>query len=195
MAYAQVALEGDLPKQQVILPRKTVLELQRLLKDNKDESEDESIRLSFAPNQARFEFSNMEFVSKLIEGKFPDYNRVLPASYSNTVVLDRLILLASLQRAAILTAEKFKCVRLMLEPGLMKLDAVNDEQEEATEEQEIDYSGAKVELGFNVSYLLDAFSGMTESSIEMGFQDANAGVLFTIPNHTDFKYVVMPMRG
>jgi DNA polymerase-3 subunit beta len=195
MAYAQVALEGDLPKQQVILPRKTVLELQRLLKDSKDESEDETIRLSFSPNQARFEFSNMEFVSKLIEGKFPDYNRVLPASYANTVVLDRLSLLASLQRAAILTAEKFKCVRVMLEPGLMKLDAVNDEQEEATEEQEIDYGGPKIELGFNVSYLLDAFSGMTQNSIEMGFQDSNAGVLFTIPNHTDFKYVVMPMRG
>jgi DNA polymerase-3 subunit beta len=195
MAFAQTELETPLPLQQVILPRKTVLELQRLLKDAKDDSEDLPISLSFASNQVRFEFSGMEFISKLVEGKFPDYNRVLPKSYDNKIEMSRSGLLASLQRAAILTAEKFKCVRVFLEPGMLKLAATNDDQEEAWEEQEIEYGGSAVELGFNVNYLIDALAGMTHDNIEMSFQDANAGVLFTIPNNTDFKYVVMPMRA
>ncbi|HVQ03039.1 MAG TPA: DNA polymerase III subunit beta, partial [Burkholderiaceae bacterium] len=110
LGLAQAQLESDIPKQEVILPRKTVLELQRLLRD-----EDTPIELRFAGNQAKFAFSGMEFVTKLVEGKFPDYNRVIPKNHKNAVVLGRAPLLASLQRAAIMTSEKFKGVRVNVE--------------------------------------------------------------------------------
>jgi len=133
LALAQATLENDIPKQEVILPRKTVLELQRLLKDDK-EGGDEPIEMRFAGNQAKFAFSGMEFVTKLVEGKFPDYNRVIPKHHRNHVTLGRAPLLASLQRAAILTSEKFKGVRLNIEPGILRIASSNAEQEEAKEE-------------------------------------------------------------
>ncbi|NDG40642.1 MAG: DNA polymerase III subunit beta, partial [Betaproteobacteria bacterium] len=116
LGLAQAQLETESPKQEVILPRKTVLELQRLLKD-----EDTPIEMRFAGNQARFNFSGLEFVTKLVEGKFPDYNRVIPKNHQNAVILGRTTLLASLQRAAILTSEKFKGVRVNIEPGLLRI--------------------------------------------------------------------------
>ena len=119
LALAQSSFETEVPnKQEVILPRKTVLELQRLLSD-----EETPIEMRFAANQARFNFSGMEFVTKLVEGKFPDYNRVIPKNHKNALVLGRAPLLACLQRAAILTSEKFKGVRVNLEPGLLKAPA------------------------------------------------------------------------
>ena len=114
LALAQATLDNEVPKQEVILPRKTVLELQRLLRD-----EDTPIEMRFAGNQAKFSFSGMEFVTKLVEGKFPDYNRVIPKNHKNAVVMGRAPLLASLQRAAILTSEKFKGVRINIEPGTL----------------------------------------------------------------------------
>ena len=116
LALAQATLETDIPKQEVILPRKTVLELQRLLKDD-----DTTIEMRFAPNQAKFSFAGMEFVTKLVEGKFPDYNRVIPKNHKNKVTLGRGPLLQSLQRAAILTSEKFKGVRVNIEPGTLRI--------------------------------------------------------------------------
>jgi len=124
LALAQSTLENEVPKQEVILPRKTVLEMQRLLKD-----EDTPIEMRFANNQARFSFSGMEFVTKLVEGKFPDYNRVIPKGHKNAVTLGRAPLLACLQRAAILTSEKFKGVRVNVEPGVLRIAASNAEQE------------------------------------------------------------------
>ena len=150
LALGQAQLEADVPsKQEVILPRKTVLELQRLLKD-----EETPIEMRFANNQAKFAFSGMEFVTKLVEGKFPDYNRVIPKNHKNAVVLGRAALLASLQRAAILTSEKFKGVRINIEPGVLRIASSNAEQEEAKEELEVDYNGDAIEIGFNVTYLL-----------------------------------------
>ncbi|HET9644286.1 MAG TPA: DNA polymerase III subunit beta, partial [Burkholderiaceae bacterium] len=146
LALAQATLDNDIPKQEVILPRKTVLELQRLLKDEKEGGEG-PIEMRFAGNQAKFSFSGMEFVTKLVEGKFPDYNRVIPKNHRNHVTLGRLPLLASLQRAAILTSEKFKGVRLNLEPGTLRIASSNAEQEEAKEELEIDYNGDAIEIG------------------------------------------------
>ncbi len=189
LALAQATLETDIPKQEVILPRKTVLELQRLLKD-----EDTPIEMRFAPNQAKFTFSGMEFVSKLVEGKFPDYNRVIPKNHKNKVVLGREPLLQSLQRAAILTSEKFKGVRVNIEPGLLRIASSNAEQEEAMEELEIDYGGDAIEIGFNVTYLIDALSNMSQEMISVELQDTNSSALITIPEQTGFKYVVMPMR-
>src|SRR5690349_3516571 len=130
LALAQASLEVEIPKQEVILPRKTVLELQRLLRDEK-EADESLIEMRFAGNQAKFGFSGMEFVTKLVEGKFPDYNRVIPKNHKNAVILGRAPFLASLQRAAILTSEKFKGVRVNIDPGLLRIASSNAEQEEA----------------------------------------------------------------
>jgi DNA polymerase-3 subunit beta len=189
LALAQATLEVEMPKQEVILPRKTVLELQRLLRD-----EDTPIEMRFAGNQAKFVFSGMEFVTKLVEGKFPDYNRVIPKNHKNHVTLGRAPLLASLQRAAILTSEKFKGVRLNIEPGTLRIASSNAEQEEAKEELEVDYGGDAIEIGFNVTYLMDALANMGQEMVTLSLQDANSSALLTVPEQAGFKYVVMPMR-
>jgi DNA polymerase-3 subunit beta len=190
LGMAQATLEQDVPsKQEVILPRKTVLELQRLLQD-----EDTPIEMRFAANQAKFAFSGLEFVTKLVEGKFPDYNRVIPKSHKNVVTLGRAPLLACLQRAAILTSEKFKGVRLNLEPGLLRIASSNAEQEEAKEELEIDYAGDAIEIGFNVTYLMDALTNISQEMVRLELQDSQASALMTVPDQPGFKYVVMPMR-
>ncbi|WP_374368310.1 DNA polymerase III subunit beta [Piscinibacter sp.] len=189
LALAQATLDVEIPKQEVILPRKTVLELQRLLKD-----EDTAIEMRFAGNQAKFVFSGMEFVTKLVEGKFPDYNRVIPKNHKNAVTLGRAPLLASLQRAAILTSEKFKGVRVNIEPGTLRIASSNAEQEEAKEELEVDYGGDAIEIGFNVTYLIDALTNMSQEMIKIELQDTNSSALITVPEQAGFKYVVMPMR-
>jgi len=190
LALAQAQLATDVPsKQEVILPRKTVLELQRLLKD--DEA---AIEMRFAGNQARFQFSGMEFVTKLVEGKFPDYNRVIPKNHRNAVVLGRAPLLASLQRAAILTSEKFKGVRVNIEPGLLRIASSNAEQEEAKEELEVDYHGDTIDIGFNVTYLIDMLANSNHEMVKIELQDSSASALLTLPDQPGFKYVVMPMR-
>ena len=195
LALAQAELETDIPKQEVILPRKTVLELMRLLKDGgKDGSDDQPIEMRFAGNQAKFSFSGMEFVTKLVEGKFPDYNRVIPKNHKFRVTLGRAPLLASLQRAAILTSEKFKAVRLSFEPGLLSIASSNAEQEEAKEEIEIDYGGDLIETGFNVTYLMDALQNMGQDMVSIDLNDSASSALITIPEQSGFKYVVMPMR-
>jgi DNA polymerase III subunit beta len=189
LALAQATLAADMPKQEVILPRKTVLELQRLLKD-----EDTPIEMRLAGNQAKFSFSGMEFVTKLVEGKFPDYNRVIPKNHKNHLLLGRLALLSSLQRAAILTSEKFKGVRLNIDPGVLRISSSNSEQEEAKEELEVDYEGDAIEIGFNVNYLMDALANMGQEMVKLELQDNNASLLVTVPEQAGFKYVVMPMR-
>ena len=179
LAYASATLENDVQqRQEVILPRKTVLELQRLLSDKEG-----SIDMQFASNQA-----------KLVEGKFPDYNRVIPKGHKNTITLGRTPLLACLQRTAILTSEKFKGVRLNLEPGVLRVASSNAEQEEAVDELEIDYNGDAIEIGFNVTYLMDVLGNMEQDMVRIDLADSNSSALVTMPDNEDFKYVVMPMR-
>ena len=189
LAFTSAILEVEVPKQEVILPRKTVLELLRLLSEK-----DGDIEMQFASNQARFKFDGKEFVTKLVEGKFPDYNRVIPKSHKNTITLGRTALLTTLQRTAILTTDKFKGVRINLEPGLLRVASSNAEQEEAVDEIEIDYAGDNIEIGFNVTYLIDVLVNMTDDMVRMDLADSNSSVLVTIPDNTYFKYVVMPMR-
>ena len=136
LAFASATLDVEVPKQEVILPRKTVLELQRLLSDAEG-----AIEMQFANNQAKFSFGGMEFVTKLVEGKFPDYNRVIPKNHKNSITLGRAPLLATLQRTAILTSDKFKGVRLNIDPGTLRVASNNAEQEEAVDELDIDYGG------------------------------------------------------
>lgn len=189
LAFSSATLDVEVPKQEVILPRKTVLEMQRLLSDKEG-----AIEMQFAGNQAKFSFEGMEFVTKLVEGKFPDYNRVIPKNHKNIITLGRVPLLASLQRTAILTSEKFKGVRLNIEPGTLRVASNNAEQEEAVDELDIDYAGDAIEIGFNVTYLIDALSNMSQDMVKMELADSNSSALLTIPDDAAFKYVVMPMR-
>jgi len=189
LAFASANLDVEVPRQEVILPRKTVLELQRLLSDAEG-----AIEMQFANNQAKFAFGGMEFVTKLVEGKFPDYNRVIPKNHKNSVTVGRAPLLSSLLRTAILTSEKFKGVRLNLEPGTLRVASNNAEQEEATDELDVDYGGDAIEIGFNVTYLIDALQNMDQDMVKIELADANSSALVTIPENASFKYVVMPMR-
>jgi DNA polymerase-3 subunit beta len=174
---------------EVILPRKTVLELSRQLADS-----DDPLEITLTPTQARFSFGGIELVSKLIDGKFPDYERVIPQHHSKLIKLSRNTLLHSLLRAAILTNEKFRGVRLVLGAGSLKIISSNAEQEEAQEEIEIDYGGEALDVGFNVTYLLDVLNNVGNETIELHLADANSSALFVLPGNETFKYVVMPMR-
>ena len=186
-AGVQIQLNGD--RQEVIIPRKAILELQRLLNDS-----DAPVNIEFAPNQARFSFDQIELLSKLIEGKFPDYQRVIPTGHTKIVMTDREVLLGALQRAAILTTDKFKGVRLTLSPGTLRVSSTNAEQEEASEDLEVDYQGEPVDIGFNVQYLLDVLSNLKSKTLQLALQDPNASALMTTADDPEFKYVVMPMR-
>lgn len=197
LAFTSATLDVEVPRQQVILPRKTVIELERLLSDAAAPEGEQApmIEMQFAANQAKFSFGGMEFVTKLVEGKFPDYNRVIPQSPKNSVTLGRAVLLACLQRTAIMTSDKFKGVRLNLEPGTLRIASSNAEQEEAVDELDIDYGGDAIEIGFNVTYLMDVLSTLKQQEmITIGLQDANSSALITLPGDDNFRYVVMPMR-
>ena len=189
LAYAAETLEEAPAPMEVILPRKTVLELSRQLADS-----DDPLIISLTPTQARFSFGNIDLVSKLIDGKFPDYERVIPQHHSKLVRVSRDALLHSLLRAAILTNEKFRGVRLVLGPGSLKIISSNAEQEEAQEELEIDYTGEALDVGFNVTYLLDVLNNVSNEGVELHLADANSSALFILPGNETFKYVVMPMR-
>jgi DNA polymerase-3 subunit beta len=189
LAYCQVEVAQEFPRQEVIIPRKTILELQRLLEDS-----DDMVQLDIANNQVKLSFSDIELISKLVEGKFPDFNRVIPKGYNNSFTLGREELLRSLQRAAIMTSDKFKGIRCVITPGSLKISSTNADQEEAVEELEIDYGGDNIDIGFNVSYLLDVLNNLKCDQISIALGDSNSSALITIPEQADFKYVVMPMR-
>jgi DNA polymerase-3 subunit beta len=189
LAYAALKLGGDLPRQEVIVPRKTVLELGKLLADNEDE-----VRIELSGTQAAFSFGTVELVSKLIDGKFPDYTRVIPTGHKKRLQIGREPLRQALQRAAILSNEKFRGVRWVLGEGSLKIVSSNADQEEAHEEIETGYAGDTLDIGFNVNYLLDVLNNVGGESIECAFGDAASSALITYGSEKDFKYVVMPMR-
>ena len=189
LAFCQVATEQEFARQEVIIPRKTIAELQRLLEET-----DDPVQIDIAPNQVKLKFADIELMSKLVEGKFPDYNRVIPKGYQNIFSINRAELLHALQRAAIMTSDKFKGVRCMVEPGMLKISSTNADQEEAVEELEIMYQGNSLDLGFNVTYLLEVLNNLKTEQVQIAFGDSNSSALISIPDNTDFKYVVMPMR-
>src|SRR5690606_13931487 len=174
----------------VIVPRKTVLEMQRLLGEV-----DDAVQIGVASGQVRFQFDNVELISKLVEGKFPDFTRVIPTTYTRHFLINREALQGSLQRAAILTTDKLRGVRVQLGDHQLRISASNAEQEEANEELEIDYEFEALDVGFNVSYLLDVLANIKTEQVRWSVQpDPNASVLMTLPDEDAFKYVVMPMR-
>ena len=189
LAYASMETDASFARQEVIIPRKTILELQRLLEDI-----DDLLVIDIAASQVKFTFGQVELVSKLVEGKFPDFQRVIPKSHKNTFLIGREELQRSLQRAAILTSDKFKGVRCLIEPGQLKIMSTNADQEEAQEELEIAYQGDSVDIGFNVTYLLDVLANLKVDMLQVSLGDANSSALITVPDNDEFKYVVMPMR-
>lgn len=189
LSYASLAVPGDYTRQEVILPRKTVLEVGKLLEESDDE-----LTIDLLANQVRFRFANIELVSKVVDGKFPDYNRVIPTGHSKQIDISRTELLQAMQRAAILSNEKFRGVRLVLATDQLKIICTNSEQEEAEEELEIDYKGEALDIGFNITYLLDVLHNIATERVLLAFGDANSSALITMPDRGDYKYVVMPMR-
>jgi len=189
LAYAAAVLSGSLPRQEVIVPRKTVIELSKLLAES-----DEPVNIELSATQAAFRFGTIELVSKLIDGKFPDYTRVIPAQHKNKLQAGRETLRQALLRAAILSNEKFRGVRWVLTEGSLKIVSSNAEQEEANEEVEVKYSGDALDIGFNVNYLLDVLNNVGGENIECAFGDASSSALISYPSEKDFRYVVMPMR-
>lgn len=190
LAYTTRPLDvKGLSRQEVILPRKTIIELSKLL-DNSDALVD----IELSATQAKFAFGDISLVSKLVDGKFPDYGRVIPQNQPKMLRMKRIELLAALQRAAILTSDKFRGVRWVLSDGSLKILCTNTEQEEAQEEMDVPYQGEPLDIGFNVGYLLDVLNNLETEEIDCGLGDANSSALITVPNKDDFKYVVMPMR-
>jgi DNA polymerase-3 subunit beta len=189
LAYAALALEGKLARQEVIVPRKTVLELGKLLADS-----DDAVTVELSATQASFAFGGVELVSKLVDGKFPDYTRVIPTGHKNRLAIGREVLRQALLRAAILSNEKFRGVRWVLTDGSLKVVSSNTEQEEAEETIEVNYRGDSLDIGFNVNYLLDVLNNVGGSDLECLFGDAASSALMSFPSEADFKYVVMPMR-
>jgi len=173
---------------QVIVPRKGVLELQRIL------GTEGTIDLAVGTNHVRAQIGDIRFTSKLIDGRFPEYARVIPAYPPRPVEADREALRQALQRTAILSNEKYRGIRLTVRPDLLTLQAHNPEQEEAEDQVEVSYKGEEVEIGFNVNYLLDALSAVEGDRVEIGLTDSNSSCLVHAPGVLTTRYVVMPMR-
>lgn len=174
---------------QVILPRKGVIELARLLM-----KEDENVEVVIGANHIRATTADFTFTSKLVDGKFPDYDRVLPKSTTKAVYGSREELRQAFQRTAILSNEKYRGVRLLLSDGSVQILANNPEQEEAEEIVSVDYSGESLEIGFNVSYLLDVLSVLRSERVKLSLSDSNSSALLEEADDGDSRYVVMPMR-
>lgn len=189
LAFASSTLNNEYEKQEVIIPRKAILELSKLLTDS-----DEELSLEILQSQVRFEFSNVVVISKVVDGKFPDYTKVIPSNYTQHLTIGRLQLLQALQRASILSNEKIRGVRLVITEKSLRIICTNTEQEEAQEEFDIEYNGTPLDIGFNISYLLDVLTNLNEETVECAFADSNSSILISIPGKSDFKYVVMPMR-
>ena len=198
LAFGSAELDIEVPHQEVILPSKTVGQLQRLLPDaasQPDSTDAPMIEMHFAANQARFVFGKITLITKLVEGKFPDYTRVIPKDIVYNITLGRAPLLAGLQRAQLFANEKLRGVRLVFTPGNLRIAASNAEQEEAIDEIDIDYVGDAVEISFNVGYLTDALTALSQHEmVTIGIKDAGSSAMLTVPEDANFKYVVMPMR-
>ena len=189
LALCDATLEGQNQEAAVILPRKGVMELSRILGDA-----GENVRFTLGRNHVRIVVGSITFTSKLVDGKFPEYERVIPKDGSRTVIADRDTLRQALSRVAILSNEKYRGVRVQLSEGSLRIVANNPEQEEAEEEVSVDFGGSPLEIGFNVSYLLDVLNTVNGSQVQLELGDSNSSALVTDPEQPSALYVVMPMR-
>ncbi len=182
----QIPVEGI---EQVIVPRKGVQELLRLLGESEGEA-----RVVLGQSHVRVELPQIRFTSKLIDGKFPDYQRVLPQDSDKRLVIDRRELTDALVRTSILSNEKYRGIRFVLEPERITVQAHNPEKEEAEEELAATFEGEQMEIGFNVGYVLDALNAISTGEVEMQLRDSNSSCLIKAPESEACRYVVMPMR-
>ena len=190
MAISESSLEKSVKiEKQVIVPRKGVQEMLRLLSDT-----DDQIELEFGTNHIRARAADFIFTSKLIDGRYPDYNKVIPGKQSKKLKLDRNLFRETLGRVAILSSEKYRGVRLSLSNKTLRFTAHNPEQEEAQEEISADYTGEGLEIGFNVNYMIEAISALHTESIEFGLNDPNSSCTLASPEMPYPQYVIMPMR-
>jgi len=172
-----------------IVPRKAVQELSRLL-----DYSDEPVKLQMSQNHVRAAFANLVFTSKLIDGRYPDYEKVVPSAVNVALALEHDRFRDTLHRASILTNEKFRGVRITLTEGLLKAVTTNPDQEEAVDEMPIAYEGEEMEVGFNVGYLLDAINALGGDEVEFALKDANSSCILRTPGTEATFYLVMPMR-
>ena len=190
LALCETPLEtGTGNKRQIIVPRKGVTELQRLL-----EGGDREIELEIGRSHIRMKRDDAMFTSKLIDGRFPDYEAVIPIGADRLVTVDRELLKASLQRAAILSNEKYRGVRVEVSPGQLKISAHNPEQEEAQDEVEVDTQVSDLAIGFNVNYLLDALSALRDEQVVIQLRDSNSSALVREASNEKSRHIVMPLR-
>ncbi|KRG64390.1 MULTISPECIES: DNA polymerase III subunit beta [Stenotrophomonas] len=190
LALCETALENDNgAKRQIIVPRKGVTELQRLLEGGERE-----VELEVGRSHVRMKRDDVTFTSKLIDGRFPDYEAVIPIGADREVKVERETLRASLQRAAILSNEKYRGVRVEVTPGQLKISAHNPEQEEAQEEIEADTVVSDLAIGFNVNYLLDALSALRDEHVVIQLRDSNSSALVREASSEKSRHVVMPLR-
>jgi DNA polymerase-3 subunit beta len=191
LAIAEIPVDTGDSARQVIVPRKGISELLRLLG-----SGDEEVVIELGSNAIQVTLPEVRLTSKLIDGKFPDYRRVVPKEETTdkSIVVDRELLRQSLSRAAILSNDKYRAVRLCLEPKALRIVAKNPEQEEAEDEVEVAYDGEPLEIGFNVSYLIDALTALPGDEAVIHLGDSSSSALITPKDEGDCQYVVMPMR-
>jgi DNA polymerase-3 subunit beta len=187
-SHTSLSAAVDNPRQ-AIVPRKAVHELGRFLRDT-----EESITLEMNPSHLRFSRPGAVLTTKIIDGKFPDYRSVMTQNLTQTVITERSELYDVLARAAVLTNEKYRGVRLELDQGSAKVVAHNPDQEEARDEIAVEYSGEAIEIGFNVTYLMEALRALTETKVEIRVQDGNSGCLLQSPGDETTQYLIMPMR-
>lgn len=185
--HGDLSINAD---KQIIIPRKGVLELSRLL----NPASDELISIIISQNHIRVESDDLIFTSKLIDGKYPDYNRVIPVDGNKLMIVNRELLKSALQRIAILSNEKYRGIRLIFNENNLTIQANNPDHEEAEEEINVNYNEQKIEIGFNVTYLLDVFSVLDSEDIQINLKDSNSSCIITSTESEDFRYVVMPMR-
>ncbi len=190
MALSEIELaEKSNSDRQIIVPRKGVLELARFLEDN-----DKPAKISLGANHIRVELPNLTFISKLVDGRFPDYNKVVPANQGKELLMDRQSFRDALSRVAILSNEKYRGVRLNLSQGTLTITAHNPEQEEAEEEIAVEYTGDEMEIGFNVNYIIEAANALASEQVKLGLNDPNSSCTLVVPDNSGALYVIMPMR-
>ncbi len=190
LALSKIAITSELSdRQQAIIPRKGVIELNRFLS-----SVDEAVKLQISNNHIKASSDHFSFTSKLVDGKYPDYEKVLPKGSDKMLSCSRIEMKEALQKAAILCNEKFRGVRFNLSQGNVQINSNNPEQEEAEIHLAVDYSGPELEMGFNVNYMLDVLNTITAEQIKLSFSDANSSLLVEAMDDTSSVYVIMPMR-
>lgn len=190
LALSRLTLDGvAFPTKQVIIPRKGVMEILRLISD-----EDTMVKVQIGSNHIRLYSADFIFTSKLVDGRFPDYRRVLPRDGDKIITSDKVVLRDALTRASILSNEKFKGIRIDLANSELKITANNPEQEEAEEIVDVDYTGDSLEIGFNVSYMIDVLNTIQDDIVKVTLADSNSSALIESASNDSSLYVVMPMR-